>query len=77
MDSKMKFDLADMACELYRPKANFCCVTTALPEDAAVTMAYIPFQLDKTTYTPEMALQEGTLFTTLNKPFNGRSLCNE
>ena len=77
MDSKMNFNLADMACEMYKPKNNFCCVTTPLPEDTAVTMAYIPFQFDKTSYTPEKALQEGTLFTTLNKPFMGRSICNE
>lgn len=77
MDSKMKFDLADMACELYKPDNHLHCVTTALPSDATVAMAYVPFQLDKTSYTPEMALQEGTLFPALNKPFMGRSLCNE
>ncbi len=77
MDSKLNFNLADMACEISKPKNNFCCVTTALPDDPAVTMAYVPFQLDRTSYTPEKALQVGTLFTTLNKPFMGRSICNE
>ena len=42
-----------------------------------VAMAYVPFQLDKTTYSPEVALCEGTLFKVLNKPFCGRSLMNE
>ena len=42
-----------------------------------LTMAYVPFQLDKTTFTPEIALMEGTLFKALNKPFYGRSKCNE
>lgn len=45
--------------------------TSALPKDAAVTMAYVPFQTDTTQYTPEMALSEGTLFPNLNKPFLG------
>lgn len=52
------------------------CVTTALPDNTVPTMAYIPFQLDKTAYTPDMALREGTLFPILNKPFCGRSVAN-
>lgn len=40
-----------------------------LPEDAAVTMAYVPFQIDKSRFDDEEALQKGTLFCTLNKPF--------
>lgn len=42
---------------------------TALPADAAVTMAYVPFQLDTSRYNDEAALKNGTLFTALNKPF--------
>lgn len=42
---------------------------SALPEDAAVTMAYIPFQLDNKVYEPETALSRGTLFPILDKPF--------
>ncbi len=45
--------------------------TSPLPKNAAVTMAYVPFQTDTTQYTPEMALSEGTLFPNLNKPFLG------
>ena len=41
----------------------------ALPEDAAVTMAYVPFQLSTARYADEEALCRGTLFTSLNKPF--------
>lgn len=44
----------------------------ALPADAAVTMAYVPFQEDMTTYEPSTALDKGTLFETLDKPFCGR-----
>ncbi len=41
----------------------------ALPKDAAVTMAYVPFQTDKSRYEDAAALSAGTLFPTLNKPF--------
>ena len=41
----------------------------ALPADAAVTMAYVPFQLDTARYGDEQALCSGTLFVDLNKPF--------
>ena len=63
----------DEECSCHKPR----CVTTALPDEPQVTMAYVPFQLDKTAYAPEKAFCEGTLFTTLNKPFYGRSLYNE
>lgn len=52
------------------------CVTTEFPNDTVVAMAYIPFQLDKTSYSAEKALCEGTLFPVLNKPFCGRSVMN-
>lgn len=42
---------------------------SALPDDAAVTMAYVPFQLDTCTYDVDIALSKGTLFPTLDKPF--------
>ena len=41
----------------------------ALPKDAAVTMAYVPFQVDKSRFNDEDALCKGTLFKDLNKPF--------
>ena len=43
----------------------------ALPSDVTVTMAYVPMQTDTTTYDAEKALQTGTLFPVLNKPFAG------
>lgn len=86
MSDTIKFDMAEIvsrqAKALARQEDMECnchkhCVTTALPEHPQVTMAYVPFQFDKTSYTPEMALCEGTLFSALNKPFYGRSICNE
>ncbi len=76
MDKNTTFNLADMidCMPKEQPKTN--CVITALPADAAVTMAYVPFQLDKTAYSPEKALAEGTLFPALNKPFCGRRILN-
>ena len=47
------------------------CPQTMLPADTVVTMAYVPYQLDANVYCPETALQNGTLFPSLNKPFFG------
>jgi hypothetical protein len=44
----------------------------ALPEDATVTMSYIPLQLELVTYDEDKALNNGTLFPVLNKPFLGK-----
>lgn len=44
-------------------------VMSALPDDASVTMAYVPFQLDATAYECDTALMRGTLFPVLDKPF--------
>ena len=83
MQNTIQFDMADAVARLAKSEYEHnhdhkhCCVTTAFPDDPQVTMAYVPFQLDKTIYTPEIALMEGTLFKTLNKPFLGRSKCNE
>ena len=52
---------------LFRPS----CPKTALPVDTTVTMAYVPYQLDMNVYCPEVALQNGTLFPFLDKPFFG------
>lgn len=53
------------------PSDKPCCPTSALPTDTVVTMAYIPVQTDSTVYCPETALQNGTLFPVLDKPFLG------
>lgn len=50
-----------------------CCPKTALPSDTAVTMAYVPYQLNTDVYCPEVALENGTLFPSLDKPFFGGS----
>lgn len=44
----------------------------ALPKDAAETMAYIPLQLELTTYDASKGLDNGTIFPVLNKPFKGK-----
>ena len=86
MQNTIQFDMAEIvsrqAKAFSRQDTMDCdcdklCVTTALPDEPQVTMAYVPFQLDKTSYAPEKALMEGTLFTTLNKPFCGRSVAHE
>ena len=42
---------------------------SALPSDASITMAYVPFQNDSKVYEAETALLRGTLFPVLDKPF--------
>ncbi|MCR4616391.1 MAG: spore coat associated protein CotJA [Clostridiales bacterium] len=39
------------------------------------TMMYVPFQTDTTVYDDMKALEEGTLFPVLNKPFMAGSGC--
>ena len=73
---KYNFNMVDMAMRVPAKDCPCNCVTTKLPEDTVVTMAYVPFQLDKTSYSAEKALCEGTLFPGLNKPFCGRSVMN-
>ncbi len=46
-----------------------------IPYDAAVAMAYVPFQTDTAMYDDIKALCEGTLFVCLNKPFLGAGGC--
>lgn len=42
---------------------------TQLPSDTVTTMAYVPFQTDKSMFDIDVALNKGTLFTDLYKPF--------
>ena len=44
----------------------------ALPKDASLTMAYVPLQESLEAYSSDKALENGTLFPDLNKPFKGR-----
>ena len=43
---------------------------TPFPEDYSVAMAYVPIQTDISVYDEMKALEVGTLFPVLNKPFN-------
>lgn len=45
---------------------------TPFPEDTAYAIAYVKWQTFSNVYEPEMALQQGTLFPELDKPFYGR-----
>lgn len=40
-----------------------------IPKDAAVAMAYVPFQNDDKLYSKEQGFVAGTMFPVLNKPF--------
>ena len=40
-------------------------------DNFALAMAYVPMQHFKTVYEPDEALQTGTIFPELNKPFMG------
>ena len=42
------------------------------PEETPPAMAYVPFQQEMATYSPEEALCAGTLFPVLDKPFTGK-----
>ena len=44
----------------------------AIPDDASVTMAYIPLQETLDSYSEKEALQKGTLYPQLDKVFKGR-----
>ena len=50
-------------------EGNYYFGLSPLPDDAATTMAYVPFQTDRDMYDEETALCKGTLFINLNKPF--------
>ena len=58
--------------ELFKPSFLKNEMRPAIPVDATPTMAYIPFQLDLMSYETDKALNTGTLFPTLDKPFLGR-----
>lgn len=54
-------------------KREYCPVSvTPLPSNPVVAMAYIPMQLDTAMFDEMKALECGTLFTVLNKPFAGK-----
>ena len=61
----MADEMTGMACGLYEG-------LSPLPKDPVPGMAYVPFQQWSETYEPARALDDGTLFPVLNKPFYGR-----
>ena len=56
------------------PENDYYFGIAALPDDPVTTMAYVPFQTDKTMYDDDDALCRGTLFINLNKPFRRGAL---
>ena len=58
MNKTINFDMADAVARYAEHDCGKMCGNTALPENPVPTMAYIPFQLDKSSYTAEMALRE-------------------
>ena len=55
--------------------SNCPCEMTMFPQDATVAMAYVPWQTLQEVYEPVMALERGTLFPELDKPFKGGVKC--
>ncbi len=43
----------------------------AFPPETPLAMAYVPFQVWETPYEEDVALQRGTIFRSLDKPFIG------
>ncbi len=78
MNNEANFDIAEITANVVKNSCNSSdmCPFEKFPKNASVTMAYVPFQLDRTTYNPYEALKNGTLFITLNKPFFGGK-CHE
>ena len=58
--------------DLFKPSFLKKDKRTALPEDAALTMAYVPLQLELITYEGVKGFDKGTIFPALNKPFKGK-----
>ena len=60
---------------------NCNCMTQAAVDrdifipDTPLAMAYVPMQIWNKTYELDKALQVGTLFPCLDKPFMGRCMC--
>ncbi len=44
---------------------------SAFPAETPVGMAYVPYQQWKNVYEPSVALERGTIFEDLDKPFLG------
>ena len=54
-------------------KRDTClCTVTPLPANPVVAMLYVPMQTDTAMFDEMKALECGTLFPVLNKPFAGK-----
>lgn len=54
-------------------KREYCsAAVTPLPSNPVVAMLYVPMQLDTAMFDEMKALECGTLFPVLNKPFAGK-----
>ena len=58
--------------DLFKPSFLKDGKRTALPAEVALTMAYVPLQLELIVYDGDKGLDCGTIFPALNKPFEGR-----
>ena len=48
--------------------------TSRLPNDMPLAMAYVPFQQWEMPYAENTALERGTMFPSLDKPFCGKEI---
>lgn len=53
---------------VYTPKGEF-------PKETPLAMAYVPYQSWEETYPENKALEQGTIFPSLDLPFKGRQIC--
>lgn len=60
-----------------RADRNCCCVPEAshISPEYAVAMAYVPWQYFENVYEPDKALEVGTIFPELDKPFLAGGRC--
>ena len=56
---------------IHHDKCTNECAISIFPDHVSVAMAYIPFQTNTDTYEDIKALERGTLFPVLDKPFYG------
>ncbi len=47
---------------------------STFPEETPIGMCYVPFQQWETPYAENMALERGTMFPSLDKPFCGKEI---
>lgn len=62
-----------------RPLESRCGCTPERPsmdKDFALAMAYVPWQYFDTVYEPDKALEIGTIFPELDKPFLAAGRCS-